>query len=95
MEARDERRIRERRGAEHRSGEGRRNNEGRRIWTRRHGVRGGMTDGGKFDRRGAHPSLFATLAFPVSREPRRMDSVRRSGVMRRSFVRRCADRRAS
>ena len=51
-----------------------------------------MTDGGRFDRRGEHPSLFATLGFRLLRGVRRMDSDRRSDVVRRSFMRRSLDR---
>ena len=94
MEARKERRIGEHREANQRSGEGRRIDKGRRTWNRRHRARGGMIDGGKLDRRGAHPSFFGTLGFPVLRGVRRMGSTRRSGVMRRSSIRRCVDRRA-
>ena len=94
MEAVDRRRIGERRKADQHSGEGRRINERRSIWNRRHDARGEMTDGGRLDRRGAHPSLFATLGFRLLRGVRRMGSARRSGAMRRSFARRCVDRRS-
>jgi len=94
MEAHDERRIMERREAARHGGEGRRIDKERRSWGRRHSAGEGMTDGGKFDRRGAHPSLFATLGLPPLRgvrSPQRSGVVRRSFV-RRSFARRCVDR---
>ena len=67
MEAWDQRRIGERRQVNQHNGEGRRTHKERRTADRRHGARGGWADGGKFDRRGEHPSLFATLGFLVLR----------------------------
>ncbi len=92
MEARDKRRIWERRKADQHSDEGRRIDKRRRIWKRRHDARGEMTDGGRLDRRGEHPSLFATLGFRLLRGVRRMDSDRRTDVVRRAFMRRSLDR---
>lgn len=92
MEVQDQRRIKDRRGADQRSSDGRRIEKERRGWSRRHLSGEGLSDGGKFDRRGAHPSMFARLGFPLLRGVRRLDSPRRSGVVRRSFVRRSADR---
>jgi len=92
MEARDDRRIGERRKADQHSSEGRRIDKRRLFWNRRHGARGEMTDGARLDRRGAHPSLFATLGFRLLRGVRRMDSDRRTDVVRRSFMRRSFDR---
>jgi len=65
MQAQDRRSFGERREAGPYVGEGRRIDEVRRIWNRRHGGPGGVTDEGEFDRRGAHPSLFAALGFPL------------------------------
>ena len=95
MEARDDRRIGERRKADQHSSEGRPIDKRRLFWNRRHGARGEMTDGARLDRRGAHPSLFATLGFRLLRGVRRMDSARRSDVVRRSLIRRWVDRPAS
>ena len=92
MEVQDQRRIRERRAADHRSSEGRRMDKERRGRSRRHVSGEQLSDGGKFDRRGAHPSVFARLGFPLLRGVRRLDSPRRSGELRRSFVRRSSDR---
>ena len=94
MEAQDKRRIWERRKADQHSDEGRRIDQRRRIWKRRHGAREEMTDGGRLDRRGEYPSLFATLGYRLLRGVRRMDSDRRGDVVRRFFIRRCLDRRA-
>ena len=94
MEARDERRIGERREVDQHSAEGRRIHEVRRTWERRHGSRGGWTDGGKFDRRGAYPSLFEALGFTLLRGVRRMGPPRRSAEVRRSSIRRYVDRQA-
>ena len=95
MELPDNRRIGERREADQRIGEGRRIDTARRTRSRRHGALGEPTDGDEFDRRGAHPSLFATLGFTLVRGIRRKGSPRRSGVVRRSFMRRRVDRRAT
>jgi hypothetical protein len=92
MELQDQRRTRARRAADQRSGEGRRIDNERRGWSRRDVAGERLSDGGKFDRRGPHPSVFAQLGFPLLRGVRRLDSPRRSGVLRRSFVRRSADR---
>ena len=94
METRDKRRIGERRKADQRSREGRRIDKVRRAWNRRDRARGEVTGGGRLDRRGEHPSLFATLGFRLLRGVRRMDSARRNDVVRRVFMRRCLDRRA-
>lgn len=94
MEVRDQRRIGDRREVDQNSGEGRRIRQGRRTWDRRYDSRAGWTDGSKFDRRGAHPSLFAVLGFPVSRGVRRRGPPRRGGEVRRSSIRRYVDRRA-
>ena len=88
METRDRREIGKRREADQHSGEGRRIEKERRIWSRRNGARGEMADGGSFDRRGEHPSLFAKLGFRLLRGVRRMDSARRSEVVRRYVDRR-------
>ncbi len=92
MEAREKRRIGERREADQHSSEGRRIDEERRIWNRRDGARGEEADGRRLDRRGAHPSFFATLGFRLLRGVRRMGSARRIGAARRSYMRRCVDR---
>ncbi len=98
MEAQNTRRIRERREAELHSGEGRRIDKARRLGDRRRGQGGGegegeeLTDRDKYDRRGAHPSLFATLGFSLLRGVRRLGSARRSDVVRRSNIRRRVDR---
>ena len=97
MEAPDQRRIAERREADQRGGEGRRIDNARRNRKRRQdagrGMAGGMADGDKFDRRGAHPSLFASLGYTLLRGVRRIGSARRSIVARRSSMRRGVDRR--
>ncbi len=94
MEAQNTRRIRERREADHYSGEGRRFDNVRRLGDRRRGEGEGeeLTDRDKYDRRGAHPSLFATLGFSLLRGVRRLGLARRSDVVRRSNVRRRVDR---
>jgi len=94
MELRENRRIGQRREADQRSGEGRRIDKTRRTWNRRHRAQGDMTDGSEFDRRGARPSLFAMLGFTLVRGVRRKGPSRRSGVARRSFMRRHVERRA-
>ena len=97
MEVRDKRRIAERREADQRSGECRRIDKARRNRKRRQdagrGMAGGMADGDKFDRRGAHPSLFASLGYTLLRGVRRIGSARRRIVARRSSMRRGVDRR--
>ena len=95
MEAQDERRIAERREANQRSSEGRRIDKVRRIWSHRHSAGGGMAGEDKFDRRGEHPSLFAGFGFTLLRGIRRIDPTRRSSEVRRSFIRRGFDRRAT
>ncbi len=71
METPDQRRIAERREADQRNGEGRRIDKARRNRKRRQdagrGMAGGMADRDKFDRRGAHPSLFASLGYTLLR----------------------------
>ncbi len=98
METPDQRRIAERREADQRSGDCRRIDNTRRNQKRRQvagrGMAGGMADGAKFDRRGAHPSLFATLGYTLLRGVRRIGSARRSIIARRSSMRRGVDRRA-
>ncbi len=98
MEAPDQRRIAERREADQRSGECRRIDNTRRNQKRRQdagrGMAGGMADGDKFDRRGAHPSLFASLGYTLLRGVRRIGSARRRIIARRSSMRRGVDRRA-
>ena len=84
--------MKERRAVDQRTSEGRRIDRERRGWSRRHRSGEALSDGGKFDRRGENPSMFARLGFPLLRGVRRLDSPRRSGVVRRSFVRRSADR---
>ncbi len=88
----DEGRARERREANQRSGERRRIEEERRGWDRRHSAKE-RTDEHDFDRRGAHPSLFAARGFRLLRGVRRMSSARR-GAVRRSLRRRLDDRLA-
>ena len=92
MKARERRGMGERREADQHRSEGRRIDVERRIWNRRDGARGEVADGRRLDRRGAHPSFFATLGFRLLRGVRRMGSVRRSGAGRRSYMRRCVDR---
>ena len=94
MEERDRRRIAERREADQRSGESRRIDKARRYWNRRQGVGGGTAEGDKFDRRGEHPSLFASLGYTLLRGVRRIGAARRSAIARRSLMRRGVDRRA-
>ena len=93
MEAQDQRRITERREADQRGGEGRRIDKARRNRKRRQDAGRGMADGDKFDRRGAHPSLFASLGYTLLRGVRRIGSARRNIVARRSSMRRGVDRR--
>ena len=97
METPDHRRIAERREADQRNGEGRRIDKARRNRKRRQdagrGMAGGMADGDEFDRRGAHPSLFATLGYTLLRGVRRIGSARRRIIARRSSMRRGVDRR--
>ena len=98
MGAQNTRRIRERREADYYSGEGRRIDKARRLGDRRRGQGEGegegeeLTDRDNYDRRGAHPSLFATLGFSLLRGVRRLGLARRSDVVRRSDVRRRVDR---
>ena len=98
MGAQQSRRVVERREAELHSGEGRRIDKARRLGDRRRGQGEGegegeeLTDRDKYDRRGAHPSLFATLGFSLLRGVRRLGLARRSDVVRRSNVRRRVDR---
>ncbi len=98
MGAQQSRRIVERREADHHSGEGRRIDRARRLGDRRRGQGEGegegeeLTDRDNYDRRGAHPSLFATLGFSLLRGVRRLGLARRSDVVRRSNVRRRVDR---
>ena len=98
MGAQHSRRIVERREADQHTGEGRRFDTVRRLGDRRRGQGGGegegeeLTDRDKYDRRGAHPSLFATLGFSLLRGVRRLGSARRSDVVRRSNIRRRVDR---
>ena len=87
----DEGRARERREANQRGGERRQIEEERRGWDRRHSAKE-MTDEHDFDRRGAHPSLFAAPGFRLLRGVRRMSSARRGGAVRRSLRRRLDDR---
>ncbi len=94
MEVPDGRRIGERREADQRSGEERRIDKKRRIWSRRFRARE-TTDEGRYDRRGGLTSLFAVIGFPLLRGVRRMGSARRSGAVRRSFIRRWVDRAVS
>jgi hypothetical protein len=94
MEVWEERRVSERRAANPRSSAGRRREKRRGSENRRNRVSGARTDGDKSDRRGAYPSLFATLGFPVLRGVRRKDSPRRGALVRRCSVRRSTDRRA-
>ncbi len=97
METPDQRRIAERREADQRSGECRRIDKARRNRKRRQDAGRGMAgvaDGDKFDRRGAHPSLFASLGYSLLRGVRRIGSARRRIVARRSSMRRGIDRRA-
>ena len=91
MEAHNRRLFGERRDAGPRGGEGRRIDEVRRIRNRRHGGSRGMTHEDEFDRRGVHPWLFAALGFPLLRGIRRVGLARRSGVARRSVLRRWTD----
>ena len=99
MGAQQSRRIVERREAELHSGEGRRIDKARRLGDRRRGQGEGegegegeeLTDRENYDRRGAHPSLFATLGFSLLRGVRRLGLARRSDVVRRSDVRRRVD----
>jgi len=95
MEVWEERRVTERRAADQRSGAGRRSEKRRSSGNRRNSAPGAKTDGDKFDRRGAYPSLFATLGFPVVRGVRRKGSPRRVALVRRCAVRRSVDRRVS
>ena len=98
METPDQRRIAERREADQRSGECRRIDNARRNRKRRQaagrGMAGEVADGDKFERRGAHPSLFASLGYTLLRGVRRIGSARRNIVARRSSMRRGVDRRA-
>ena len=94
MEVQEQRRIAERRAADQRSAESRRIDKARRYWNRRQDARGSMTEGGEFDRRGAYPSLFASLGYTLLRGVRRIVPIRRNVEVRRSFMRRSIDRRA-
>jgi hypothetical protein len=93
METPDQRRIAERREADQRSGECRRIDTARRNRKRRQDSGRGMADEDKFDRRGTHPSLFATLGYTLLRGVRRIGSARRRIIARRSSMRRGVDRR--